>query len=62
MSPDQEFDEDDRRAQSYLFQGENVQRNLETVEEPKKFAEERGGTFVQLAIARTLANPAVESP
>jgi aryl-alcohol dehydrogenase-like predicted oxidoreductase len=60
MSPDQEFDEDDWRAQSALFQGENLQRNLETVEELKKFAEERGGTVVQLAIAWTLANPAVD--
>ena len=60
MSPDQEFDEDDWRAQSALFQGENFQRNLDTVEELKKFAEERGGTVVQLAIAWTLANPAVD--
>src|SRR5215212_706355 len=60
MSPDQEFDEDDWRAQSDLFQGENFQRNLETVEELKRFAEERGGTVIQLAIAWTLANPAVD--
>jgi hypothetical protein len=33
MSPDQEFYEDDWRAQSDLFQVYNFQRNLETVEE-----------------------------
>ena len=59
MTPDQEFDEDDWRAQSELFQGENFRKNLETVEELKKFAEERDGTVAQLAIAWTLANPNV---
>lgn len=39
MTPDQEFDEDDWR------------RNLEKVEELKKFAEERDHTVAQLAVA-----------
>ena len=60
MAPDQEFDEDDWRGQSDLFQGENFRRNLQKVEELRKFAEERGHTVVQLAVAWTLANPAVD--
>jgi aryl-alcohol dehydrogenase-like predicted oxidoreductase len=60
MTPDQEFDEDDWRGQSDLFQGENFQKNLEKVEDLKKFAEERGHTVAQLAVAWTLANPAVD--
>ena len=36
---------------SELFQGENFRKNLETVEELKRFAEERDGTIAQLAIA-----------
>jgi aryl-alcohol dehydrogenase-like predicted oxidoreductase len=60
MTRDQEFDEDDWRASSDLFQGENFQRNLETVEKLQSFVEERGHTVVELAIAWTLANPAVD--
>jgi aryl-alcohol dehydrogenase-like predicted oxidoreductase len=60
MVPDQEFSEGDWRAQSNLFRGENFRRNLETVEELKRFAEERGHTVAQLAVAWTLANPAVD--
>jgi aryl-alcohol dehydrogenase-like predicted oxidoreductase len=60
MSSDQEFDEGDWRAGSELFQGENFQRNLETVEELKRFADERGHTVVELAIAWVLSNPAVD--
>ena len=60
MSPDQEFSEGDWRSQSDLFQGENFRKNLETVEELEKFAQERGHTVAQLAVAWTLANPAVD--
>jgi len=45
MSPDQELAEDDWRSQSDLFRGENFQKNLEAVEELKRFAEERGHTI-----------------
>lgn len=48
------------RGQSDLFQGDNFQKNLEKVEELKKFAEERHHTVAQLAVAWTLANPAVD--
>ncbi|MBV9454054.1 MAG: aldo/keto reductase [Rubrobacter sp.] len=60
MVSDQQFAEGDWRAQSSLFQGENFSRNLETVEELRGFAEERGYTVAQLAVAWTLASPAVD--
>ncbi|HZY56342.1 MAG TPA: aldo/keto reductase [Rubrobacteraceae bacterium] len=61
MVSDQEFSEGDWRAQSDLFRGENFRRNLETVEELKRFAEERGRPVAQLAGAWTRANPAVDA-
>jgi aryl-alcohol dehydrogenase-like predicted oxidoreductase len=54
------FAADDWRAQSPLFQGETFQRNLRTVRELDRFARDRGHTVSQLAIAWTLAHPAVE--
>ena len=60
MSPDQEFSEGDWRSQSDLFRGENFRKNLETVEKLEKFAQKRGRTVAQLAVAWTLANPAVD--
>jgi aryl-alcohol dehydrogenase-like predicted oxidoreductase len=60
MTPAQELAEDDWRAGSDLFQGENFRRNLEAVAELERFAEERGSTVAQVAIAWTLANPNVD--
>ena len=60
MSRDTRLDSDDWRAGSPLFQGENFRRNLEKVDELKRFAAERGTTVAQLAITWTLANPAVD--
>lgn len=60
MSEDTQLDSDDWRAGSPLFQGENYRRNLEKVEELKRYAAERGVTVAQLSIAWTLANPAVD--
>ncbi|HEX2097504.1 MAG TPA: aldo/keto reductase [Rubrobacteraceae bacterium] len=60
MTPELELAEDDWRAQSDIFRGENFQKNLQAVEELKRLAEERGSTIVQLAIAWTLANPNVD--
>jgi aryl-alcohol dehydrogenase-like predicted oxidoreductase len=60
MTPDQGFSEDDWRSQSDLFQGENFQRNLEVVEELKRFVSSANHTVAQLAVAWTLANPAVD--
>jgi aryl-alcohol dehydrogenase-like predicted oxidoreductase len=54
-----QLDEDDWRAGSELFQGENFERNLAVVEELGALAEERGHTVAQLAVAWTLAQPGV---
>jgi aryl-alcohol dehydrogenase-like predicted oxidoreductase len=54
------FAEDDWRSSSPVFQGEGFRRNLAVVRELEHFAAERLGCSVaQLAIAWTLANPAV---
>jgi len=50
----------DWRSQSPLFQSETFRRNLRTVGELKRWARERGHTVSQLAIAWTLAHPAVD--
>lgn len=60
MTPDTRIPDDDWRASSPLFQGENFKKNLEKVEELKRFADERRHTVAQLAVAWTLANPAVD--
>ena len=60
MTPDTQLDEDDWRASSPLFQGDNFRTNLEKVEDLGRFAEERGHTVAQLAVDWTLANPAVD--
>jgi aryl-alcohol dehydrogenase-like predicted oxidoreductase len=54
------FAGNDWRAKSPLFQGEAFRRNLEMVRELDRFARERDRTVSQLAIAWTLAHPAVE--
>jgi aryl-alcohol dehydrogenase-like predicted oxidoreductase len=54
------FAADDWRRNSPLFQGETFRRNLEMVRELGRFARERGHTVSQLAIAWTLAHPAVD--
>ncbi len=48
-------------ARAPFFKGEAYRRNLETVRELERFAsDELGGSVSQLAIAWTLANPAVQ--
>jgi aryl-alcohol dehydrogenase-like predicted oxidoreductase len=54
------FAADDWRSHSPLFEGEAFERNLRTVGELERFARDRGHTVSQLAIAWTLANPAVD--
>jgi aryl-alcohol dehydrogenase-like predicted oxidoreductase len=54
-----EFAADDWRSSSDLFQGEAFRRNVERVGALAAFADERGWTVAQLAVAWTLANPAV---
>ncbi len=54
------FAADDWRSQSSVFEGEAFRRNLEAVSELERFAVDELGTSVAwLAIAWTLANPAV---
>jgi aryl-alcohol dehydrogenase-like predicted oxidoreductase len=53
------FADDDWRHRSPLFRGETFRRNLDRVRNLERFARERGHTVSQLAIAWTLANPAV---
>jgi aryl-alcohol dehydrogenase-like predicted oxidoreductase len=54
------FAADDWRSQSSVFEGEAFRRNLEVVSELERFAAVELGTSVaQLAVAWTLANPAV---
>ena len=52
----------DWRSAAPFFKGENFHRNLEAVRELQRFASERFGLSVsRLAIAWTLANPAVDA-
>ncbi|HEX8159844.1 MAG TPA: aldo/keto reductase, partial [Solirubrobacteraceae bacterium] len=54
------FAADDWRSRSPLFAGDTFRRNLQTVRELERWAAERGHTVSQLAIAWTLAHPAVD--
>ncbi|MFD6157389.1 aldo/keto reductase [Nocardia sp. NPDC060256] len=54
------FADDDWRSHSSVFTGDTYERNLATVQALQEFAGERGITVSQLAIAWTLANPAVQ--
>ncbi len=60
MDAETTFAAGDWRAHSPLFSGEAFQRNLQTVAELERFAQERGCSVSQLAIAWTLAHPAVQ--
>ncbi len=60
MSPQTTFDDDDWRSQSAGYQGEPFRRNLAIVEQLKELADDLGASVGQLAIAWTLANPAVQ--
>jgi aryl-alcohol dehydrogenase-like predicted oxidoreductase len=55
------FPEDDWRGESDLFQGENLVRNVEAVRRLAALAAEGGYTVSQLALAWTLAHPAVHA-
>jgi len=54
------FPDDDWRSNSDVFHGEAFERNLEVVRDLQELAEERGATVSRLAIAWTLAHPAVQ--
>jgi aryl-alcohol dehydrogenase-like predicted oxidoreductase len=60
MTADTRFAPDDWRSKSEAFSGEAFRRNLSIVNDLRQFAAERGATVAQLAIAWTLANPAVD--
>jgi aryl-alcohol dehydrogenase-like predicted oxidoreductase len=61
MDEHSSFAADDWRSQSSVFEGEAFRRNLEMVSELERFAADELGTSVaQLAVAWTLANPAVD--
>ncbi|AGB21051.1 putative oxidoreductase, aryl-alcohol dehydrogenase like protein [Mycobacterium sp. JS623] len=59
MSVHTDFEDGDWRGTSNVFRGGTYRRNLATVRALEKFAANRGITVSQLAIAWTLANPAV---
>jgi len=54
------FAPDDWRSKSPVFRGEEFAKNLRVVSALKAFAVKRGISLAQLAIAWTLANPAVD--
>jgi aryl-alcohol dehydrogenase-like predicted oxidoreductase len=60
IDEDTAFSAGDWRRGSPVFQGETFRRNLQTVRELERWAGERGHTVGQLAIAWTLAHPAVD--
>jgi aryl-alcohol dehydrogenase-like predicted oxidoreductase len=60
MHADASFPEDDWRSASPAFHGNAFSRNVEVVDQLQRFAaEELGCSVAQLAVAWTLANPAV---
>ena len=60
MTEQTTFAPDDWRSKSDLFVGDAFRRNLAVVRDLADFAATRGATVAQLAIAWTLANPAVD--
>jgi aryl-alcohol dehydrogenase-like predicted oxidoreductase len=60
MTPETRFAADDWRSTSPDFTGETFRRNLAVVDRLRTLAQERGITLPQLAVAWTLAHPAVE--
>jgi aryl-alcohol dehydrogenase-like predicted oxidoreductase len=59
MTENTSFASDDWRGNSAVFTGEAYRHNVAAVRELEKFAADHGMTVSQLAIAWTLANPAV---
>jgi aryl-alcohol dehydrogenase-like predicted oxidoreductase len=60
MTDSTTFDSDDWRSKSPDFTGETFRQNLAVVARLKVLARERGISLPQLAVAWTLANPAVD--
>jgi len=59
--PETRFPADDERSQMPDFQGGAYRRHLAIAARLRTFAQDRGHTLVELAVAWTLANPAVTS-
>jgi aryl-alcohol dehydrogenase-like predicted oxidoreductase len=59
MTPETTFAPDDWRSSGPDFTGETFRRNLAVVERLKEIAKQRAITLPQLAVAWTLAQPAV---
>jgi len=59
FDPEREFDEDDWRRGSSTFDSDAVQSNLAIIGELGRYAEQRGWTLPQLAIAWVLSAPGV---
>jgi aryl-alcohol dehydrogenase-like predicted oxidoreductase len=59
LDEDTKFAPDDWRSGAPFFKGDAYRRNLEVVRKLGRFASELGASVSQLAIAWTLANPAV---
>jgi aryl-alcohol dehydrogenase-like predicted oxidoreductase len=60
MTAQTTFPADDWRSHSPDFSGERFGRNLKVVDELRAFATDRGLSLVELAVAWTLSNPAVD--
>jgi aryl-alcohol dehydrogenase-like predicted oxidoreductase len=61
LDEETQFDSDDWRSGAPFFKGEAYRRNVQTVRELERFAsEELGSSVGRMAIAWTLANPAVD--
>jgi aryl-alcohol dehydrogenase-like predicted oxidoreductase len=60
MTPETRFDADDWRSTSPDFTGESFRHNLAVVDRLRTVAQDRAITLPQLAVAWTLAHPAVE--
>lgn len=60
MSPATAFAADDWRSKSPDFTGDTLRRNLRVVDRLKEFAHARAITLPELAVAWTLAHPAVD--
>ena len=59
MTPETKFPADDWRSHSSDFTGKSFRQNLHVIERLKKYADGRGLTLPQLAVAWTISHPAV---
>jgi len=60
MTPETKFPADDWRSHSSDFTGKSFRQNLHVIERLKKYADGRGITLPQLAVAWTISHPAVQ--